>query len=409
MRSVDNGQETVLASGPNSQGLSDPAWSPDGETILCVVSQPIDAVGGLTAVDVKTGQQHLFLSSADYVFSPTWMPDGHGLLLLDVGSASNFTRPQIVFISYPEGKLSPVTRDTNSYSSLSVGSNGQVLATVLQEDHWNLSVMSATLDGSEARPIGPANATTNFTWTRDGRLVYDKDGTLSWINPDSGAKGVFSTEPDSTSGDPSACSDGRYLVFDHHTRAANGSRNIWRADASGGNLKQLSNAKLAAYPVCSPDGRWVYYLDLTTGHVMRVPIDGGASKEVSDLPARQFGISPDGSTLAFVIIDHANGHAEKLAVVEADTGKVRALLKCDKTTFELIRYTPDGKALVYVFREKGVENLWQQTLDGSPGKQLTSFKSEHIYDFHWSFDGSRLALVQGHTDSDVVLMRDAKN
>jgi serine/threonine protein kinase/Tol biopolymer transport system component len=405
VRSVDNGQETVLASGPNSQGLSDPAWSPDGETILCVVSQPIDAVGGLTAVDVKTGQQHLFLSSADYVFSPAWMPDGHGLLLLDVGSASNFTRPQIVFVSYPEGKLSAVTRDTNSYSSLSVGSNGQVLATVLQEDHWNLSVMSATLDGSEARPIGPANATTNFTWTRDGRLVYDKDGTLSWINPDSGAKGVFPTEPDSTSGDPSACSDGRYLVFDHHTRAANGSRNIWRADASGGNLKQLSNAKLAAYPVCSPDGRWVYYLDLTTGHVMRVPIDGGASKEVSDLPARQFGISPDGSTLAFVMIDHANGHAEKLAVVEADTGKVRTLLKCDKTTFELIRYTPDGKALVYVFREKGVENLWQQTLDGSPGRQLTSFKSEHIYDFHWSFDGSRLALVQGHTDSDVVLMR----
>jgi sugar lactone lactonase YvrE len=366
-------------------------------------------VGGLTAVDVKTGQQHLFLSSADYVFSPAWMPDGHGLLLLDVGSASNFTRPQIVFVSYPEGKLSPVTRDTNSYSSLSVGSNGQVLATVLQEDHWNLSVMSATLDGSEARPIGPANATTNFTWTRDGRLVYDKDGTLSWINPDSGAKGVFPTEPDSTSGDPSACSDGRYLVFDHHMRPANGSRNIWRADASGGNLKQLSNGKLAAYPVCSPDGRWVYYLDLTTGHVMRVPIDGGASQQVSDLPARQFDISPDGSTLAFATIDHANGHEEKLAVVEADTGKVRTLLKCDKTTFELIRYTPDGKALVYVFREKGVENLWQQPLDGSPGRQLTSFKSEHIYDFHWSFDGSRLALVQGHTDSDVVLVRDAKN
>jgi serine/threonine protein kinase/Tol biopolymer transport system component len=406
VRSVDSGQETVLASGPNSQGLSDPAWSPDGKTILCVVTQPSDAVGGLTAVDVKTGQQHLFLSSADYVLLPAWMPDGQGLLLLDVGSASNFTRPQIVFASYPEGKLSPVTRDTNSYSSLSVGSNGQVLATVLQEDHWNLSVMSATLDGSEARPIGPANATTNFTWTRDGRLVYDKDGTLSWINPDSGAKGVFPTEPDSTSGDPSACSDGRYLVFDHHMRAAHGSRNIWRADASGGNLKQLSNAKLAAWPVCSPDGRWVYYLDLTTGHVMRVPIDGGASQQVTDLAAGQFGISADGSTLAFATIDHAHGHEEKLAVVEADTGKVRTLLKCDKTALELIRYTPDGRALAYVFREKGVENLWQQPLDGSPGKQLTSFKSEHIYDFHWSFDGSKLALVQGHTDSDVVLVRE---
>jgi serine/threonine protein kinase len=404
VRSLDSGEETVLASGPSSQGLFGPAWSPDGKTILCVATQPGNAVSGLTAVDVKTGQQHLFLSSADYLYSPAWMPDGRGLLLLDIGSASNFTRPQIVFVSYPEGKLSPVTRDANSYSSLSVGSNGQVLATVLEEDHWNLAVMSATPDGSVAQPIGPANTGTNFTWTRDGRLVYDKDGTLSWINPDSGAKGAFPTEPDSASANPSACSDGRYLVFDQQIRAANGSRNIWRADASGGNLKQLSNGKLDQWPVCSPDARWVYYLGGGAEYLMRVPIDGGASQQVTESPANQFGFSPDGATLAFITVDHANGHEEKLAVVEAATGK-RTLLKCDKAVGGLVRYTPDGKALVYVFREKGVENLWQQPLDGFPGKQLTSFKSEHIWDFHWSLDGGRLALVQGHTDSDVVLMR----
>jgi serine/threonine protein kinase len=407
VRSVDNGQETVLASGPSSQGLFDPAWSPDGKTILCGVARG-NAVSGLTALDVRTGQQHLFLSSADGLYSPAWMPDGHGLLLLDVGSPSNFTRSQIVFVSYPEGKLSPVTRDANRYSSLSVGSNGQVLATVLEESHWNLSVVSGTPESSEARQIGPANVGTNFTWTLDGRLVYDKDGTLNWINPDSGVKGAFPTETDSSSGDPSACSDGRYLVFDHYMHAANGSRDIWRADAGGGSRKQLSNGKPAAWPVCSPDGRWVYYLDTIARHVMRVPMDGGASQQVTDLLAYQFGISPDGSTLAFETIDHASGHEERLAVVEADTGKVRTLLKCDKTTGGLVRYTPDGKALVYAFREKGVENLWQQPLDGSPGKQLTSFKSEQIYDFHWSFDGSKLALVQGHTDADVVLMREQR-
>jgi len=61
---------------------------------------------------------------------------------------------------------------------------------------------------------------------------------------------------------------------------------------------------------------------------------------------------------------------------------------------------------VYTIRENGVDNLWQQNLDGSPGKQLTSFKSEHINDFRWSFDGKQLAVVRGHTDSDVVLVRD---
>ena len=73
------------------------------------------------------------------------------------------------------------------------------------------------------------------------------------------------------------------------------------------------------------------------------------------------------------------------------------------------RFTRDGKAMVYPIRENGVDNLWLQPLDGSPGKQITSFNAERIGDFHWSFDGKRLAIVRGHTDSDVVLIRDSKN
>ena len=68
----------------------------------------------------------------------------------------------------------------------------------------------------------------------------------------------------------------------------------------------------------------------------------------------------------------------------------------------------DGKAVVYPARENGVDNLWLQPLDGSKGRYITDFKAERIYDFHWSFDGKQLALVRGHTDSDVVLIRDTQ-
>jgi len=72
----------------------------------------------------------------------------------------------------------------------------------------------------------------------------------------------------------------------------------------------------------------------------------------------------------------------------------------------MVRFARDGKSVVYPIRENNVDNLWQQPLDGSAGKQLTSFKAEHLWDYHWSPDGSKLAMVRGHTDSDVVLMRD---
>jgi len=407
VRSVESGEEAVLSSGPSSQSLNYPAWSPDGKTIMCYVLQPGDALTGLMAVDAKTGQQHLFLSSNDLLGLPAWMPDGSGLLVLASGRSTSYARQQIVFVSYPEGKLSPVTRDTNSYSDLSIAASGQVLATVLSEGHWHLSVFSAASGGGDARPVGPTNSDSNLTWTRDGRLLYDRDAQLYWVNPDSGAKGEFATEPDSASGDASACSDGRYVVFVHGLHGSTGSIRLWRADAAGGNLKQLSSGKFDGAPVCSSDGKWIYYLDGPARQVMKLPIDGGAAQKVSDVTvAGRFDISPDGNSVALPTVDHVGGHAENVAVVDTATGKVRQQLKCEKDAIELIRYTPDGKALAYPVRENGVDNLWQQNLDGSPGKQLTSFKSEHIADFHWSFDGKRIAVVRGHTDSDVVLMRD---
>jgi Tol biopolymer transport system component len=73
-----------------------------------------------------------------------------------------------------------------------------------------------------------------------------------------------------------------------------------------------------------------------------------------------------------------------------------------------VRFTHDGKAVVYPFRDQDADNLWLQPLDGSPGKQITNFKSERINEIHWSFDGSKLAMLRGHTDSDVVLLEESK-
>ena len=56
--------------------------------------------------------------------------------------------------------------------------------------------------------------------------------------------------------------------------------------------------------------------------------------------------------------------------------------------------------------EKGVDNIWMQPLNGSAGRQITSFKSDRISEFHWSPEGKILGVLQYHADSDVVLIRD---
>jgi Tol biopolymer transport system component len=200
-------------------------------------------------------------------------------------------------------------------------------------------------------------------------------------------------------------------VFDLGLTGGDVQNNIWRIDLPGGYLKQLTHGKAENHAVCSRDSQSVYYIQQQDESTLaRVPIDGGSSQNISRLPigSSQFDISPDGKLAAFGTVEHTGEHKERLAVVDIASGQAK-MLDFDHNRFGLLRFSPDGKAVVYPARENGVDNLWLQPLDGSKGRQLTNFSSERIYDFHWSFDGKQLAIVRGHTDADVVLIRDSGN
>ena len=73
-----------------------------------------------------------------------------------------------------------------------------------------------------------------------------------------------------------------------------------------------------------------------------------------------------------------------------------------------IVFAADGKGVIYPVRNGDTDNLWLQHLDGSPGKQITDFKSELVRDFDYSFDGKQLAVIRGHREADVVVIRDSE-
>jgi serine/threonine protein kinase len=403
---AEGGEEKILDSRPLNGGLQDPAWSPDGKTIVCMVIQPGDAFSGLVALDVASGKQRLFFTSAmDMVQRPVWRMDGSGLLAL-----TNFGRRQIIFVSYPDGNFHNVTRDTNNYSEPSLAADGRTLASVLSQPRYDLFTLpAASLNGGPSRQVTSGAPVFGFTWTRDRKVVTDSGSGLDLVDPESGKKTSFIAQAGLITDSPSACADGRHVVFTSAFSGGNKQLSIWRADASGGNLKQLSDGKVNQNPVCSPDGRSVIYQDAMNGDQLRkVSIDGGKSEKISDELAVVFDISPDSKTMAVASFGHLDEHVEALKLLSLDSSQTSKTLGFERPRSGPIRFSPDGKAIVYPFRHAGVDDLWLQPLDGSAGKQLTDFKSEHIRDFHWSIDGSKLGVIRGHTDSDVVLIRDSQ-
>src|SRR5579862_4981951 len=123
VRPVQGGddQERVLASGSKNEPLFNPEWSPDGKVILCDQINEAGAIESLVEVSVSDGKRSIsYRSNGEFFENPTWMPDGMGLLGLVRDQSSNFNQSRIAYLSLRDGKLTPITHDTNNYLYLSV-------------------------------------------------------------------------------------------------------------------------------------------------------------------------------------------------------------------------------------------------------------------------------------------------
>jgi serine/threonine protein kinase len=410
--SLANGESKTLVTGDMSQALFDPAWSPDGKTLACIMYGVGDAISALVAVDAATGKVSPIFKAADGpLFSPTWLPDGEGLLARYLGRETNFSRNEIIAISVRDHTARAITHDINDYADLSVSADGHMLATVLNQSHYDLFLSPVSELGSgQAQQITTGSRVYSFIWMPDSGIVLEQDG-LFLFHADSGERTpLTSPQQDGVVTQPAPCASGHYLVGAVAGHGSAKTVNIFRLDAGGGNLKQLTDGARDASPVCSPDGKWVYYSDIPHGAKLnRVPVDGGSSEKLSEYPAYEFDLSPDGKLLAFPTFAPSIPK-RTLALVAVDARQNPKFLEMQRPmpTARKIHFSSDGKAVVYPFREGDAENLWLQPLDGSPGKQITNFKSENLIDFHWSPDGSKVGMVRGHTDSDVVLLQETK-
>jgi hypothetical protein len=95
--------------------------------------------------------------------------------------------------------------------------------------------------------------------------------------------------------------DGRNIFF---TSDRAGHSNIWRVDADGSNLRQLTSGAGEFYPQTTPDGQWIIYQrDEVEPTLWKVPAVGGDAVVVSQTRAVRPAVSPDGRMIAYHYLD----------------------------------------------------------------------------------------------------------
>ena len=428
---LDGSNETVLQVAQSTRG-TDPtniAWSPDGKRLAYSFFSSGVAQSFVEALDLGSKQVSTLASLANNsVFELHWLPDARSLLVVYSAWGLSAEQAQIGLLT-TDGKLRPVTRDTNRYATLTLSADSRSAATVQVKTTRSLELMAAPGSSLAApvRQLPQAMDPRTAEWTPDGKLLVSDSAKLTRMDADGQNATVLVGDPAARLTSPSLCGN-QYLVFSWAYHAGT-TINIWRSNADGSALKQLTSGFFDFNPICSPDGKWVYFVNsVGTERLMRVPIDGGTAEHVpgSDV-SNQFGIqgvsffTPDGKSFAFVanLIDPRTGDAfAKLAIASVDAGASSAprLVDIDPrfvASFEAgraIKLLPHAATptITYLIAENGHRELWAQALDGSPGRSLKQFDSEDVADYSWSPDGKTLAITRKHDTADVVLLKETQ-
>lgn len=400
---ADGSGEHVLASFASGGPEYTPGatWSPDGRTIAVTVMLLGEQVRWvLYTVSVANGSSRELYSSRNFIGRPAWL-SGEDLLLIPLGDPFS-KRPgsQLWTISNPQGEARRFTNDLSDYGlQIDLTRDGRILAATVTTALSNIWVAPAA-DPSTARQITfGESAMFDVAENADGKIMSQSpDGKLWIMNADGTQRAIFADNRNSFWLRP--C--GHYAIF---ASFENGQLELRRVDADGSNPTKLVSGDLS-FPTCSPDGKFVYYLNNAHPEkVWRIAAAGGTPIAISDVLGEatvdHLTISPDGRFLAY-LYGLVTPPAIKLAVIPTNGGPPLHIYGVPGGIF-CTRWSPRGTGLQYLITRNGVTNIWEQSLTGGEPKQVTKFTSGTTFDFDWSPDNKRLLLTRGRISSDVVL------
>jgi Tol biopolymer transport system component len=355
----------------------------------------------LNAVPVADGSVTEFYSNSDGIGQPAWLPEGNSLLVPIVLPKEN--RTQLWIVSFPGGEARRFTNDLSDYGPyLDLTRDGRVLAALESRQISHIWIVPGGQSAQAKQvTVGESPDTLVAAGPAGKLLVRGQNDKVDLMNLD-GTQRTPVLPQTRTLGGFSTCGD-RYILLDSFSDKKLG---LWRTDADGSNPKEL--VEDGVFPSCSPDGHWILYGTASNAHFQRLSIDGSAP---APIPAPHLAgapmlvESPDGKWLAYSYKDASPAAPLKIAVISSSGGDAPPnLLPLPNDREARNLWSPDSKGVQYVLTRKGAGNIWEQPLTGVPPRQITNFTSELIFDFAWSRDGKQLYLARGERSSDVILI-----
>ena len=223
-----------------------------------------------------------------------WLHDGSGLVFCATANfggaiSGNFQKgEQLWFVSYPQGEVSRITNDLNSYGNASLGVTADDSTLVTTQNTLRSEIWRVSRDLRDVKQVtsGPEDGWATLIAAAD-KIAYTSSPTQYrslWVADSDGSKPVQVTPEGDNIGGCSFSPDGRSIVCGLIPKATK-TMAIWIMNSDGSNARPLPLTGFNRGPTFSADGQWVYYTHRSEGkfYLFKLSIVGGQPVHVSDL------------------------------------------------------------------------------------------------------------------------------
>jgi len=424
----DASHARVLAQFPSKTACRQPRWSPDDSLIAFLVatdrwSDDLFYVSASGSIPRRATYDSALLSG----FS--WLPDGSGFVLSASRGSTLLYLPTLHLwqVARDGGEPRQLTFGDESDASPDVDASGHLVSSRVRIsfDIWKFPVgLTPTENVQRAVRISHQTAQVQTpSVSPDGRqLVYLSDtgghGNLWVLDLASGQNRqiTFEKDPNLIMGVPLWSPDGSRIAYARQI-FGQGTLSVayWSVRPDGSDNNQF--LPKASWLTWSPDGRWVYYVDVAdragaVGRILKTSTSDATAVEVRREVANGPAVSPDGSTLYYAkLLEPINGLWDyEIRAAQPDSAPSRLLAPISGHRVPAWQglhpvLSPNGKWLALTLNDTFGTNLWLlSTADGTMhavtdfGERRT-FIARHVA---WSPDNRFIFAAVGEGDADIV-------
>ncbi|MGB8781793.1 MAG: protein kinase [Terriglobales bacterium] len=383
-----------------------PTWSPDGRWIYFVHGTPSTKEMDLWRIDPDGGHAERLTQRNTDIAYPT--PVGNGTVFY-VAHDGDGSGPWLWAFDLKRKDSRRVSIGLEQYTSVQASADGRKLVATISNPVaglWSIPILNRPAEEHDVKPfpvptvraLAPRFSGSSLFYlsslgTGDGLWrLWDGQATEIWKGADGALLETPAVSPDG----------GRVAIV----LRRNGKRQLHVLSSDGAELQPIAEGIVAQGSSCwSPDSKWIVTggSDASGPGLFKIPFEGGSPVRLVSGPALNPVWSPDGSLIIYAGTNVST--FAPLLAVRPDGTSVELPHISLRRLGEHVRFSPDGKSLIYMQGLLASQDFWLLDLASMKSRPLSRLQNRAtMRTFDITSDGKQIVFDRLRENSQVVMI-----